>query len=395
MSRRTGMIALAILFLASFAVQALEPKNSGSYLDQKEFFKPELYISSSHEPIKNIVSRLPNRAVWEGYLKAEHDMNLAAEAMGSVAPRLLPSRAFIDPRSGAVSSLMGSFPLIPGRGVGNHVKLADLSMRLGRDLQKLDPKSVGDLVLAFIRDNSTLLGIDTTQLGNLKASEIHSELWQVNVPQTYKGIPVRFGRLAASLNGGNLVLIGTETWGDVKGLSHVPKITGQQAIVAGYAYAGGASAMDKMLRQPALEIVPVASDGPVGKGYKHRLVWSFAFRRAPDDATWEVIVDAHDAEVLSFQDINDYINHSITGGVYPVTSTGICPTNGTCGIMQSGAPMPFADTGLASPNNFTNSAGIFNWTSGTTTTTLTGQFVDIVDTCGAVSNSSTTGSIGL
>ena len=57
--------------------------------------------------------------------------------------------------------------------------------------------------------------------------------------------------------------------------------------------------------------------------------------------------------------------------------------------------MPFADTGLASPNNFTNSAGIFNYTSGTATTTLTGRYVDIVDTCGAISNSSATGAINL
>jgi hypothetical protein len=133
----------------------------------------------------------------------------------------------------------------------------------------------------------------------------------------------------------------------------------------------------------------------VGNGYRHRLVWSFVFKRPPDEANWEVLVDAHDGEVLAFQDINHYVNHSITGGVYPITSTEICPTPGTCGIMQSNWPMPFADTGLASPNNFTNSAGIFNWTSGTTTTTLTGRYVDIVDSCGAVNNSSTTGSISL
>ena len=95
------------------------------------------------------------------------------------------------------------------------------------------------------------------------------------------------------------------------------------------------------------------------------------------------------------QDVNHYVERQFTGGVYPLTDTGICPTAATCGTLQSNWPMPFADTGLASPNNFTNSAGILNWTTGTVTTTLTGQFVDIVDTCGAISNSSTTGSIAL
>ena len=63
--------------------------------------------------------------------------------------------------------------------------------------------------------------------------------------------------------------------------------------------------------------------------------------------------------------------------------------------MQSGWPMPFADTGLAAPNNFTNSAGVYDYTGGTDHHTLTGPFVDIIDTCGAISASSATGDIDL
>jgi hypothetical protein len=395
--RRAGAIALSailMLFLAVSAALALEPKDSGSYLDQKEFFKPELYISSSQEPVDAILHRLPNKAVWEGFL-AEQEMRQATASVG--APTGMP-HAYIDPRSGAATSIIGSVPMIPGRGVGNSIKLSTLSMRLGREVQKVDSPTVGEIVRAYVRDHAGLLGIDPTQLGELRAVEVTPELWQVSIPQTYKGVPVRHGRLAASLNNGNLVLIGTETWGDVKGLSHVPKITGQQALAAGFAHIGGSSAVDDLLRQPTLEIIPVspgdgAYDGPVGKGYKHRLVWTFEFVRPPEEARWEMIVDAHDGEVLALQDLNHYVNHSVTGGVYPLTDTGICPTPQTCGTMQTGWPMPFADTGLASPNNFTNSAGIFDWTSGTTTTTLTGRYVDIVDSCGGVTNSSTTGSI--
>ena len=55
--------------------------------------------------------------------------------------------------------------------------------------------------------------------------------------------------------------------------------------------------------------------------------------------------------------------------------------------------MPFANTGLASPNNFTDSAGVFDYSSGTVTTTLAGKYVRVSDTCGAVSSSSTTGNV--
>jgi trimeric autotransporter adhesin len=384
-----GLLGLAVCSAAA----AVEPKQpGGSYLDSKEFFKPELYISSSQVPVEEIAARLPNRGAWEPLI--------AARAKAGQAGPL----AFIDPRSGAATNLLGAYPLIPGSGVGNRIKLADLSKTLGRPVTKVNSQAVLGAVLSFVNANQAVLGIDLAQMGNGRAADASADLWHVSIPQVYQGVPVRYGRLAATLNRGNLVLIGTETWGNVRGLNTVPTISGVQAQAAGFAHIGGQSAMDTILRQPTLEIVPVTPAGvqtgdsfvgPVGAGYDHRLVWTFLFERFPDLARWELIVDAHSGEVLSFQDTNHYSKESITGGVYPLTNTGICPTPQTCGTMQSGWPMPFADTGLATPNNFTNSAGIFDWTSGTTTTTLTGRYVDIFDNCGAISNSSTTGSINL
>jgi hypothetical protein len=393
--RRVGVLAGLLGIVLGSTVWALDPTVPETYLDHKAFFKPELSISSTQLPIEKVLDRLPNRAAWKGYL-------VAREAATFGAPNAGMSAAFIDPRSGTATNLLVSFPIIPGRGIGNRIRLADMSVSLGRQVKKVDSRAVADAVLAFVHANRDLLGIDEAQLGGVAAAEVTPELWHVSIPQTFGGVPVRYGRLAASINNGNLVVIGTETWGNVRGLSPVAKLNATEALTAGFAYAGGRSAMDSILRQPALEVLPVARGnqdgaftGLVGAGYGHRLVWSFVFQRYPDDANWEVVVDAHNGEVLSFQDVNHYVNQSVIGGVYPLTSTGICPTPGTCGTMQTGWPMPFADTGLAAPNNFTNSAGIFDYTSGTTTTTLTGRFVDIVDTCGAVSNSSTTGPIDL
>ena len=70
-----------------------------------------------------------------------------------------------------------------------------------------------------------------------------------------------------------------------------------------------------------------------------------------------------------------------------MTSTGICPSPDRCGVMQSGAPMPFADTAFPPPDAFTNSAGIVDGPGGTMTTTLTGTYVRIVDACGPLSES--------
>jgi trimeric autotransporter adhesin len=381
-----------ILLLTSGLAWGVEPRSSSSHLGQKEFFKPELYISTSHERVEEVLEDLPNRTAWESFLEArEH----AGEP---------PVRAFVDPRSGVATNLLGPFPLIPGRGAGNRVSFEELSARIDRPVGKVDPTAVADAVRAFVQEKKALLGVDTAQLGATRAVQVAPDLWQIDIPQTYRGVPVRHGRLAATLNHGNLVLIGAETWGNVRGLSTLPKIGEVEAVEAGFGHVGGASAADVIVRRPLLEIVPVAPPehqrgegfgGQVGAGYRHRLAWTFAFRRRPDLETWEVIVDAHDGEVLAFQDLNRYATHQIKGGVYPLTSTEICPTNATCGTMQSGWPMPFADTGLASPHDFANSAGLFDWNGSPVTTTLSGRYVDIFDLCGPVTDSSSDGTLDL
>ena len=385
---------LLLLFglLMGDPVGAVQPKTSDHPLDQKEFFKPELYISSSHERLEDVLESLPNRQAWQSFQAA-----LAADGKP-------PVQAFIDPRSGLATNMVGAFPLIPGGGVGNGVTLAGLSALIGRPVQTVDAAAVGDAVLAFTRRHRDVLGLDPVQLGAVRSVQVHPDLWQVSISQVYKGIPVRHGRFAASINHGNLVVIGTETWGTVRGLSTVPAVSAEAALAAGFGYAGGRLSHDEILRLPDLEILPVAPPehqrgpafaGPIGAGYRHRLVWTFIFQRRPSRSNWELIVDAQDGEVLSFQDINQYADRGIAGGVYPLTNTGICPTPETCGTMQSSWPMPFADTGLPAPNEFTNSAGIFDFLGGTATTTLTGRYVRVFDSCGGTSKSSPAGWINL
>jgi hypothetical protein len=390
--RRWGVLLLVGYSLVTTAAWGAVPKEPQTPLDQKAFFRPDLYISSSHVLLKDALADLPNRSAWERFLLARGE---------SLADPSTP--VHIDPRSGAVSSLVAPFPLIPGDGTANEITLEGLGARLGGAIARVDGHVVTKVVRAFIEDHKDVLGIDTSQLGEARATEVTPDLWQVSIPQSYMGVPVRYGRLAASISHGNLVLIGTETWGNVS-LDTNPKLAAEDAVAAGFELAGGRASEDVILDQPRLEIVPIAPPehqrgeafaGPVGAGYQHRLVWTFAFRRPPALAQWEVIVDDRTGEVLAFEDRNEYVTKQIIGGVYPVTNTGICPNPTQCGVMQTGWPMPFADTGFAAPNNFTNSAGLYSYTSGTVHTTLTGKYVDIVDSCGAVNESSPTGALDL
>ena len=122
---RSRLVAALALVLPT-AAWAAQPKQSVTDLDQRAFFKPELYVSSAHAPLADIQSRLPNQAAWDAFLQAR--LSAGQE----------PVHVYIDPRSGAVTNLMGAFPIIPGSGAGNSVTLGSLAQALGRPVPAVD-----------------------------------------------------------------------------------------------------------------------------------------------------------------------------------------------------------------------------------------------------------------
>src|SRR4029079_7646182 len=331
----TCIATVLALLLPNAAAWAVQPKPAVSELDQKAFFIPELYISSTDVPLASIQSRLPNQAAWDAFFQAR------AQASAD------PVHVFIDPRSGAVTNIIGSFPLIPGSGVGNHVTLAALSGVAGRPVSAVDADVVSRAVRRFVMQHCDLLGIDVSQLGAFKVDRVNPDLWQLSAPQVVSGVPVRYGRLLATVSHGNLVVTGTETWGNAD-VDAVPTIEAEAAVAAGFSYLAGRTISDVVGREPRLEISPFAPQdkqkaeafaGAVGAGYGHRLVWSYVFQRAPELANWEVTVDAHTGDVLALKDLKHYTSQQIKGGVYPLTDTNQCGSPGQCGVMQTGWPM--------------------------------------------------------
>jgi len=141
---------LVVVVLASAlpaGVRAAQPKEGGSDLDQKAFFKPELSISTAHTPLAGALTRLPNRAAWESLLAARGD--------DLREPRL---KAWLDPRSGAATNVMGAFPLIPGRGEGNRLTLRDLAATLGRPVAVVDEQAVAEAMRGFEGERRSLAG---------------------------------------------------------------------------------------------------------------------------------------------------------------------------------------------------------------------------------------------
>jgi hypothetical protein len=238
---RAGLLVAVALGLSAGTALAARPKDLVSPLDQQAFFLPELSISSSHAPLEAVLERLPNRAAWKAS---------AARAKFLVT---------IDPRSGAATNILGPVPLIPGDGVGNQITLADLTKALGQDVESVAPAGVvAKAARAHVISFGSLLGIDVSQLGEVRAVAVTPELWQVSIPQVFMGIPVRYGRVALTISHGNVVMMGTETWGDVA-IDTQPYVNAEDALAAAFAYVGGRASTDEVLQQPRLEIIPVAT----------------------------------------------------------------------------------------------------------------------------------------
>ncbi len=378
----------AIVFLAFGLSWTFEPPRRPVPLAEKEFVQPDLRISTANVPLGAVVGRLPNARAWSEFLKIH-------------GPE---TSIHIDPRSGTPSSITFSVPLIPGNGRNNRITLAELERFVGAPLEEVTAKAAAERFRQYVFGLGDILAVDLAQIGTAEAIKVSDELWHFNISQQVDGIRVREGRVTGTVNHGNLILIGTESWGNVR-IRTRPRIDAADAERIGFDYIGGRQAGDIVSKPPALEIRPFAPAGrelafrPAGSldgGYGHRLAWVFQIERPSDEGIWEVTVDAHSAKILAFADTSHDAKKKIKGGVYPFTTNHLGPCPGPkCGIMQPNYPMPWTNTGLATPNNFTNSAGVFNYTSGTVTTTLAGKYVAITDKCGAVSNSSATGDIDL
>src|SRR5262245_57313116 len=97
--RRWGMPLAITCSVMTTAAWAARPKEPQTALDQKAFFRPELYISSSNVALSDALPDMQNRSAWERFF--------AGRGENVASPR---TPVYIDPRGGAVSNLIGSFP---------------------------------------------------------------------------------------------------------------------------------------------------------------------------------------------------------------------------------------------------------------------------------------------
>ena len=335
-------------------------------LSQKEFRHPDLYIPSLERP------------------SVEFGPALAARGLELVRLGVRPEQGLYDWRGARWSSLVLSQPLIPGTGKGNNL-----------GTERVGDAEIWKAVSDYVASHKAELRVELAELATPRIGIFQDgDLVQVFAQRVADGITVRDSGLTAIINHGNLILLGLQNWGTMDATA-VPTKTEADARAAVQAYISPFTIAS--LKQPTrLELVPFArgenvSDVVTGAGYEYRLCWVVTAKVGDDLGTWESLVDARTGMLLAFHDTNDYAARRMQGGVYPVSDDQRPPD----GIEQAGWPMPHADIAAGGNNFFTDSGGTIGCTAGNATSHLSGQFIRIADTCGAINETSAAGDLDL
>ncbi len=236
----------------------------------------------------------------------------------------------------------------------------------------------------FVRNHTAWLGVEESELVVGHIDHPADYLWFIHLDWAPHGVKAQDSYLVFRLNHGNLVQFGNQGIG-LRPAEAAPAFDGATAWEIARAFVAWDPTRDSVVTPEAelswIRTTPDpgsrdAWDGSWGLGYEHRLVYEVAFRRAQELGTWLVRIDARSGEVLSLTDTNRY--GQIHGGVLTVG-----PND-----PEIDRPLPFADH---ANNAYTNEAGVFSGMNATST--LSGEFIDVVDECGAINHSTTNGDL--
>jgi trimeric autotransporter adhesin len=360
------LLALVVSFGSAHAQVA---KQGHDTLSSLEFTHERLVYSQPIEPLEDVQSAVGQtmQSAWQSFRVA--------------AP--VEWHAVVDKRHGKVSFAEGgNIAWIPGR--GNQLTVNDLAP-IVKPGKTIDLSAMEQIARAYLPKVSGMLGVDPKSLvlNVARSGQPAGHVWFVDFDVLSGGQVIEGARVVFRVNNGNLIQFGTENLPVPGSVAPAVKITGQQALAAIAKYIGGFSSADDFSDNGSLHLVPAnipstrsAEGFDFGAGRSLAQVYQFVFHRDGVVGTWRARVDANTGEVLELADINEYAQAQATGGIFqnsPATGSEIV------------RPMPFTDL---SSGGFTNSAGLYNFTSGTVTSTLAGQFVRITDTCGAIAQAS-------
>jgi hypothetical protein len=362
------LLTTGLLTLAGMA-GAIAPKQSKGLLESLAFVSEHLQAGTAPETLDDVrvTAAAGIASTWDSFRVEHGDWS-----------------AIVDQRTGKIEIAEGEgIPFVPGH--GNQLQIADISAGLG-DKPEIDLATMESITRAFLPRVAGLLGVDpsTLTLNQGRSGHPADYLWFVDFDMIRDGLAVEGARVVFRVNNGNLVQFGSENLPAEGAKAPKAKLTRNQALQVLSDYIGGFGAADSFLDGGSEGLVPVAladsrfADGfELGKGRGLARIWQFIFRRDGDSGTWRARVDATSGKLLELRDLNAYAQ--VTGGV---------DVQGRPIVL----PMPFADVRDTTSSIFTNSGGTHTRSGGRNafSSRLNGQYVQILDQCGPISQASNT-----
>jgi hypothetical protein len=359
--------ALSIALAAGDAAAAIPP--AADRASARATGHPDLFIHDVHLPLDGLPDALA------AGLRAELE-----------TLRVAPPSGHYDVRAGRWGSLVLQTPLVPGPGRGNALTWAGLGLAAPAD-DAAYTAAVWRALTGWLDAHARVLGVDAAELPTPGIGTYEDRrLTHVYAERVHQGVPVRDAYLRATLVAGNLVLYTARHWGAID----VPVRASVEPEAAWGVVSSHLAGLEVSERgASALVLLPMArgakpDPAASGSGYDHRLAWSFPLRVAGSGGSWEALVDAHTAELLSFHDRNLYLEEKkVVGGVFPVSNDGGAPGGVPDGMEQPDHPMSRAYVFVGAARHEANAEGLVS-VEGEYRTSLQGPFVRIQDQCGAV-----------
>lgn len=295
-----------------------------------------------------------------------------------------------DTRGDRPNVVQGSgAPLVPGSGNTLEPARFGVASAAGLDLATVQREA-----RRFVDEQAALLKLDGLDLRPDPERSVGygngNPFWSIEFGQYSGGVRVDGAFVYVRVSHGNVIQFGAERVGEVA-IDAQPSLTREQAFYLAWRELDfpADTRMSEVIEPGELRLYPVAPAGEAagvafggvrGAGYAHVLAWRYVFRVAGNPATWEVLFDAHANRVVDVRDLNDYIDASVTGGIYPTTNSDT----------EIVVPFPF----VAVTNNgakVTDTLGIYDYSGGSASTSLNGQYFRMSDACGSISLTNASG----
>lgn len=343
--RFSPSLLVATLLAAIPAGASAQIRKADDPLSRAQFTSPKLALNQPIVPYGEVAALVPSavKGPWQGFLARQKGWG------GSV-----------DRRTGAIAFASGAG--IPWVRDGASAELPALE-HTARD---------------FVNPVAAALGVDAKALvlDKGRSTQGAPNVWFVDFDVVVDGAPIEGARVVFRVNNGYLIQFGSEYLPSAGMTAPPARLDREQALAVAAQHVHGFTAADSFSDRGSLHLIPIDLNRgetkafAFGKGRGLARVWQFVFRREGVIGTFRARVDATTGELLELRDVNRY--QQATGGVASDTTAGT----------EVLRPMPFVDLGGGA---FANSAGLYTFGGTPLTSTLSGQLVDITDSCGAVS----------